>query len=123
MRTTWDGLPISHEPPYGATVVVYRDRGRAPEVLLLHRAHHGPDHAGDWTWTPPTGSRLPDEPIDQCARRELPDWRRLTRGGVEERVLDGAHHYSVLMPPQVSVVCMQLGLWLEAATAALGPRA
>jgi amino acid adenylation domain-containing protein len=55
--------------------------------------------------------------------RHATDWSRFTRGGVEERVLDGAHHYSVLTPPHVSVVCMQLGQWLEAATASLGPRA
>ena len=71
MRTTWDGLPISEEPPFGATVVVFRNRGTTVEVLLLHRAHHGPEYAGDWAWTPPAGSRLPGEPIDHCARREL----------------------------------------------------
>jgi len=71
MGTTWDGLPISKEPPFGATVVVYRRRGATLEILLLHRAHHGAEYAGDWAWTPPAGSRLPGEPIDQCARREL----------------------------------------------------
>jgi 8-oxo-dGTP pyrophosphatase MutT (NUDIX family) len=71
MRTTWDGLPVSDEPPFGATVVVYRNRGATLEILLLHRAHHGPEYAGDWAWTPPAGSRLPGEPIDECARREL----------------------------------------------------
>jgi SAM-dependent methyltransferase/8-oxo-dGTP pyrophosphatase MutT (NUDIX family) len=70
-RTTWDGLPISTEPPYGATVVVYRGHGAATEVLLLHRAHHGPEYAGDWAWTPPAGARLPGEHIEECARREL----------------------------------------------------
>ena len=71
IRTTWDGLPISDEWPFGATVIVYRVRFAKPEVLLLHRAHYGPDHAGDWAWTPTAASRLPGEPIDQCARREL----------------------------------------------------
>ena len=71
LRTTWDGLPISEEPPFGATVVVYRHNGARLEILLLHRAHHGPDYVGDWAWTPPAGSRLPDEPIEACARREL----------------------------------------------------
>jgi 8-oxo-dGTP pyrophosphatase MutT (NUDIX family) len=71
VKTTWDGLPISDEPPFGATVVVYRHRGARLEVLLLHRAHHGPDYAGDWAWTPPAGSRWPGESIDQCAGREL----------------------------------------------------
>ena len=71
MRATWDGQAISAEPPFGATVVVFRVHGAATEVLLLHRAHLGPDYAGDWAWTPPAGARLPDEPIEVCARREL----------------------------------------------------
>jgi 8-oxo-dGTP pyrophosphatase MutT (NUDIX family) len=69
--TTWDGLPISDEPPFGATVVVFRVRDNALEVLMLHRAHHGPDYTGDWAWTPPAGARLPGEPVQDCARREL----------------------------------------------------
>jgi 8-oxo-dGTP pyrophosphatase MutT (NUDIX family) len=71
MRTTWDGLPISSEPPFGASILVFRAGGRRAEVLLLHRAHHGPDYAGDWAWTPPAGARLPGEPIAACAAREL----------------------------------------------------
>ena len=71
MRATWDGQPISAEPPFGATVVVFRFYGGATEVLLLHRAHHGPEYAGDWAWTPPAGARLPGEAVDACARREL----------------------------------------------------
>lgn len=71
MEKTWDGLPISREPPYGATIVVFRRAGDALELLMLHRAHHGPDYEGDWAWTPPAGSRLPGEPIEVCARREL----------------------------------------------------
>lgn len=68
-RTTWDGLPIAAEPPYGASVIVYR---RSPaQLLLLHRAHYGPAFDGDWAWTPPAGSRQPGEDIDDCARREL----------------------------------------------------
>jgi 8-oxo-dGTP pyrophosphatase MutT (NUDIX family) len=72
--TTWDGLPVSDEPPYGATVVVYRwgrDGRVGPEILLLHRAHHGPAYDGDWAWTPPAGSRFPGEAVLACARREL----------------------------------------------------
>lgn len=71
MRTTWDGLPVAAEPPFGATVVVYRRAGPRLELLLLHRAHHGPDYDGDWAWTPPAGSRLPGEDILVCACREL----------------------------------------------------
>jgi 8-oxo-dGTP pyrophosphatase MutT (NUDIX family) len=52
-------------------VVVYRHRGPSLEVLLAHSAHHGPEYAVDWAWTPPAGSRFPGEPIDRCAHREL----------------------------------------------------
>ena len=68
---TWDGLPISPDPPFGATIVVFRRATDGLELLLLHRAHHGPEYEGDWAWTPPAGSRLPGEPIEACARREL----------------------------------------------------
>ncbi len=70
-HTTWDGLPVSDERPHGATVVVYRRVAGSLELLLLHRAHHGPDYEGDWAWTPPAGARFPGEPVDACARREL----------------------------------------------------
>jgi 8-oxo-dGTP pyrophosphatase MutT (NUDIX family) len=71
MRTTWDGLPVSAEHPFGVTVVVYRRGAAGLEVLVLHRAHHGPAYEGDWAWTPPAGSRFPGEPVAACARREL----------------------------------------------------
>ncbi|HEY8552705.1 MAG TPA: NUDIX domain-containing protein [Thermaerobacter sp.] len=67
---TWDGLPVSPEPPFGATVVVYRC-GAVQEFLLLHRAHRGPDFEGDWAWGPPAGARLPGEAVFACACREL----------------------------------------------------
>lgn len=72
-KTTWDGLPVADDWPHGATVVVWRRRadGDEIELLLLHRAHHGPDYAGDWAWTPPAGSRFPGEAVDACAAREL----------------------------------------------------
>jgi NUDIX domain len=71
MTSTWDGQPISREPPFGASVVVYRQVEGSVELLMLHRAHHGPDYEGDWAWTTPSGSRLPGEPIETCAQREL----------------------------------------------------
>ena len=75
LERTWDGLPVSPEPPFGVTVVVYRrsTRGGQPvlEFLILHRGHQGPDFEGDWAWGPPAGARLPGEDIRDCARREL----------------------------------------------------
>jgi 8-oxo-dGTP pyrophosphatase MutT (NUDIX family) len=71
MRTTWDGREISYEPPFGASIVVFRVVESGAEVLLLHGAHHGSEYAGDWAWTPPAGARLPGEPIETCAAREL----------------------------------------------------
>lgn len=68
---TWDGEPISPTPPFGAMIVVYDHSDTAVRYLLLHRAHHGPDFAGDWAWGPPSGARHPGEPIDRCAEREL----------------------------------------------------
>jgi len=40
-------------------------------LLLQHRAHHGPDFAGDWAWTAPAGARQPGEPVLPAALREL----------------------------------------------------
>ena len=69
---TWDGLPVAREKPRVVAVVVCRrgDRGTI-EYLLLHRAHHGPEYAGDWAWGTPAGARLPGESVEECARREL----------------------------------------------------
>ncbi len=69
--TTWDGEPVSREPPHGATIVV---ASRAPEgwrYVLLHRGRRGPAWDGDWAWTPPAGSRKPGEELAACAAREL----------------------------------------------------
>lgn len=41
------------------------------EYLVLHRAHEGPEFAGDWAWTAPAGCRLPGEPVEPGALREL----------------------------------------------------
>jgi|HubBroStandDraft_6_1064221.scaffolds.fasta_scaffold159294_2 8-oxo-dGTP pyrophosphatase MutT (NUDIX family) len=69
--TTWDGEPVSREPPFGATVVVASRSPAGWRYVLLHRAHHGPGFDGDWAWTPPSGSRKPGEDIAACAAREL----------------------------------------------------
>ena len=71
LKTTWDGKPISLDPPHGASIIVYRRNEGTYEFLILHRAHHGPDYEGEWAWSPPSGARFPDEPIEQCASREL----------------------------------------------------
>ena len=74
---TWDGHPVSREPPHGAMIVVYRCRDAVLEVLLLHRRHNGPDYEGDWAWAPPSGARYPGEALEHCARRELEEETRL----------------------------------------------
>jgi 8-oxo-dGTP pyrophosphatase MutT (NUDIX family) len=71
VQRTWDGEPISAEPPTGAAIIVYRRIEGAMEYLLLHRAHHGPNYDGDWAWGPPSGCRYPGEPVAACAAREL----------------------------------------------------
>jgi 8-oxo-dGTP pyrophosphatase MutT (NUDIX family) len=79
LALTYDGRPVAAEPPYGATVIVHRRGPKGLELLILRRAHIGPDAArepscaGDWTWTPPAGARLPSEPVGLCAQRELLD--------------------------------------------------
>ena len=70
-KTTWDGKPISPKPPYGATIVVYRQNQRNLEYLILHRSHNDSGYEGDWAWTPPSGARYPGEPVEKCAVREL----------------------------------------------------
>ena len=71
METTWDGLPVAREPPYACCVVVWREAVDGREFLVLHRAHEGPDYAGEWAWTPPSGARQPAEDPDAAAEREL----------------------------------------------------
>jgi 8-oxo-dGTP pyrophosphatase MutT (NUDIX family) len=103
-NTTWDGLPASEEKPLGAAVVVYRKHGDSLELLLLHRAHKGPDYGADWAWTPPSGCRFPDEPIDVCARRELQE-----EAGLDLPMIDTHHRddawvvYVAEAPPDVTV--------------------
>ena len=60
------------EKPYGCAVVVWREGSNGREYLILHRVtDHGPDHEGDWAWTPPSGVRHPSEDVDDTAEREL----------------------------------------------------
>jgi 8-oxo-dGTP pyrophosphatase MutT (NUDIX family) len=72
MERTWDGLPVAREPPFAASIVVWRERAGEREFLVLHRlAPGGPSFDGEWAWTPPAGARLPGEEPDDAARREL----------------------------------------------------
>lgn len=71
LATTWDGLPISPDPPYGTAIVVFQRAEEGFLYLVLHRQGGGPDFAGDWAWGPPAGCRLPGEPVERCASREL----------------------------------------------------
>ncbi|HJQ51044.1 MAG TPA: NUDIX domain-containing protein [Gaiellaceae bacterium] len=71
METTWDGVPVAREPPFAACAVVWREGLGGREFLVLHRAHFGPNFAGDWAWTPPSGARQPGEEPADAAAREL----------------------------------------------------
>jgi RimJ/RimL family protein N-acetyltransferase/8-oxo-dGTP pyrophosphatase MutT (NUDIX family) len=94
MSHTWDGLPVASDRPHGAMVVVRRPAGPGgpgparpggpgpAEYLMLHRAHRGPAYEGDWAWTPPSGARLPGEPVLAGARRELAEEAGLTGVGL-----------------------------------------
>jgi 8-oxo-dGTP pyrophosphatase MutT (NUDIX family) len=86
IEQTWDGRPIAREDPRGSTVVVRRRVDDYLQTLLLHRAHHGPEYAGDWAWTPPSGARLPGEPVYRAALRELAEEAGIA--GVEPAPVD-----------------------------------
>lgn len=59
LQVPFDGLFLSPIPPWGASVLVLRDR---TDVLLVRRNDE---------WSPPAVTRLPDEPITTCAARAL----------------------------------------------------
>ncbi len=66
-RRTWDGEPTARDNPLAVAVIVRRGE----DLLILHRAHEGPDYAGSWAWGPPAGARHPGEDVFACGRREL----------------------------------------------------
>jgi 8-oxo-dGTP pyrophosphatase MutT (NUDIX family) len=89
-RYTWDGVPVAQDQPHGAAVIVRRPAAKAaaPEYLILHRAHHGPDYEGDSAWTPPSGSRQPGESVADAALRELAEETGLTVALADLRAMD-----------------------------------
>jgi len=108
-RTTWDGLPIADDRPFGAAVVVRRPGELGDEYLVLHRAHHGPDFAGDWAWTPPTGARQPGEPILDGALRELDEEAGITGVDIWPVDLSGDWaRFCVDVPPDTAVNLMDV---------------
>ncbi|MBA2609139.1 MAG: NUDIX domain-containing protein [Actinobacteria bacterium] len=66
LQVPLDGLFLSPTPPWGASVLVLRER---TDVLLLRR---------DGQWSPPAVTRLPDEPAAACAARALEEIAGLT---------------------------------------------
>jgi RimJ/RimL family protein N-acetyltransferase/8-oxo-dGTP pyrophosphatase MutT (NUDIX family) len=88
-KYTWDGLPIAPDEPHGAAVVVRRSAAAGGhEYLILHRAHYGRDYAGDWAWTPPSGSRQPGESVLGSTLRELAEESGLSAAAADLVVLD-----------------------------------
>ena len=59
LQVPMDGLFLSPVPPWGASVLVVRNR---TDVLLLCKRGE---------WSPPAVTRLPDEPIASCGARAL----------------------------------------------------
>jgi len=121
-RVTWDGVPIAEEVPHGAAVTVRRQSTYGREYLILHRAHHGPDFAGDWAWTPPTGARQPGEPILDGALRELEEEAGITGVDIWPVDLSGDWaRFCVDVPPDTAVNLMDVEhdsfAWVSAADA------
>jgi RimJ/RimL family protein N-acetyltransferase len=104
---TWDGLPVAQDTPHGAQVVVRRRRqqgGGQAEYLILHRARRGPDYTGDWAWTPPSGARLPGEPVLAGALRELAEETGISTAELLRADLSGPWAaFTAELPPRSSV--------------------
>jgi SAM-dependent methyltransferase/8-oxo-dGTP pyrophosphatase MutT (NUDIX family) len=119
-RTTYDGEPIAEDPPFGASVVVWRRAGAGIELLVLHRAHDGPGYEGDWAWTPPAGARKPGEDLHACARRELKEETGL-EAPIRPTPFPGDWPaYEAEVPPEATIVLdaeHDRFVWLEPADA------
>ena len=89
-HVTYDGQPVAEDDPRATTVVVRRPGTAGWEYLLLHRAHEGPDYAGDWAWTAPAGARLPGEPVEPAALRELAEESGIVETAIWAVDLSGA---------------------------------
>jgi 8-oxo-dGTP pyrophosphatase MutT (NUDIX family) len=107
-ETTWDGRPIAREPPYASCVVVWCTVRTGRQFLILHRLNAGgPDHHGDWAWTPPSGARLPGETPEGAAERELREETGLAlpfQAIPEAAVSEDVALYVAEAPPVVEVV-------------------
>ena len=96
--STWDGLAIASEPPYGASIVVRR----GADYLILQR--RGALGRGDWEWTPPSGARQPGESIEDCVIRELAEETGLS--GVAPTLVSNAGDWQIWLaqvPPDAAI--------------------
>ncbi len=104
-------------------MVVHRISGQDhPEYLVLHRAERGAAYAGDWAWTPPSGARLPGEPVVCGAARELAEETGIAV--VQLRPVDLSGQWAVFAAEVVGDTQVRLDAehdrfaWLPAAEAA-----
>jgi len=87
--------------------VVRRPDGKGGwEYLLLHRAHRGPDYAGDWAWTPPSGARLPGEPVLAGALRELKEEAGIS--SAELLPVDLSGHWAIFLAEVPAAIQIRL---------------
>lgn len=105
LETTWDGLPISKEKPYGTAIVVFKRIAGEVLFLILHRGHvGGADYEGDWAWGPPGGARLPGEPVKASMKRELAEETGLElKAVITDAGTEDWYVYYAEAPPEAKV--------------------